>query len=342
MPISRKQQIDLSATPYYHCISRCVRQAFLCGKSRESNKNYEHRREWVASRLTELAEIFAIKTCAYAIMSNHYHVVLYIDVSAAKTWTADEVITRWTRLFKGATSIIDECKSHQGQNGIDTADAYVAKWRKQLTDISWFMRCLNEYLARRANFEDGCKGRFWEGRYKSQALLDESALLTCMAYVDLNPVRAKMSDNLEESDFTSIQQRVIEQDKAKKKNKSSATLPLMDFQKQLTQGKVDADIAALSKPAIPFYETNYIELVRWTGTAIRGDKKGHIPASIKTILNENGINEKKWLQLVSTFGGNYSWLVGGVDAIKQRCAALNKKWLQGLSASFIYFASNTA
>src|SRR5579871_5374068 len=141
MPISRKQQIDLSATPYYHCISRCVRQAFHCGKSRESNNDYGHRREWVASRLTELAEIFAIKICAYAIMSNHYHVVLYIDVAAAKTWAADEVITRWARLFKGATSIIDNCKSRQvaGQNCIDTADAYIAKWRKQLTDISWFM-----------------------------------------------------------------------------------------------------------------------------------------------------------------------------------------------------------
>ena len=216
MPLARKQQIDLSSTPYYHCISRCVRQAFLCGKSKYNNKDYEHRREWVVSRLTELANIFAIKICAYAIMSNHYHLVLYVDIEASKLWSTDEVITRWQKLFKGATSIIDHCKLTQG--GIDTADALVSKWRKQLTDISWFMRCLNEHLARKANIEDGCKGRFWEGRYKSQALLDESALLTCMAYVDLNPVRAGMSDNLEDSDFTSIQQRLIAQIKVQNKS----------------------------------------------------------------------------------------------------------------------------
>jgi hypothetical protein len=81
------------------------------------------------------------------------------------------------------------------------------------------MRGVNETIARMANDEENLKGRFWEGRYKSQALLDEAALLTCMAYVDLNPIRANMTDDLIKSDFTSIQQRLF--DYAKRKHDPS-------------------------------------------------------------------------------------------------------------------------
>mgnify|MGYP005667033779 CR=1 FL=1 len=83
MTRARETQISLDVTPYYHCVSRCVRRAFLCGKDSYTGANYEHRRQWVEDRLLLLAEVFAIDLCAYAVMSNHLHVALHINAAKA-------------------------------------------------------------------------------------------------------------------------------------------------------------------------------------------------------------------------------------------------------------------
>ena len=209
MPRSRKSQISLEATPYYHCVSRCVRQAFLCGFDPLTQTSYEHRRQWVEDRLLWLGEIFAIDICAYAVMSNHVHVVLHINPAQSRQWSVEDVVMRWHRLYKGSFL------SHRFLTGDPFSpaeqqafEALVAQWRETLTSISRFMAVLNEGIARRANAEDNCTGRFWEGRFKSQALLDEQALAACMAYVDLNPIRAQMADTPEKSDHTSAQKRI--------------------------------------------------------------------------------------------------------------------------------------
>ena len=94
MTIPRSQLICVSDTPYYHCISRCVRRAFLCGEDKLTGKSFEHRREWVEDKLHELSNVFAIDICAYAIMSNHTHIILYTGADIAKAWTDDDVIYR--------------------------------------------------------------------------------------------------------------------------------------------------------------------------------------------------------------------------------------------------------
>ena len=266
MTTARRNLIDPVSTPYYHCMARCVRRAFLCGQDEFSGKDYEHRRQWVADRIKELADVFAIEVCSYAVMSNHYHAVLYINRERGRLWETKEVLQRWTKLFSGHLLVQRFLANDAlGETELQRVEEFAAEYRSRLLDISWFMRCLNEHLAREANREDGCKGRFWEGRYQSQALLDEAALLTCMAYVDLNPVRAKMAKTPETSDYTSIQERAAQacSDSARKQVPHLKPLRL--------QGQNPG-------AAIPFALSSYLELVDWTGRIVRQDKRGSIPA----------------------------------------------------------------
>ncbi|MGR6872657.1 transposase [Pseudomonas sp. HK3] len=202
MPKPRKEQISLEATPYYHCVSRCVRRAFLCGTDISTQQDFEHRRGWLEAELIKQAQVFAINIAAYAIMSNHYHVVLHINKEQADSWSFDEVIERWHSLYKGnALSQRYRLGSKMSLAKVEKLKESVQLWRERLMDISWFMRRLNETISRKANEEDRCTGHFWEGRFKSQALLDEKALAACLAYVDLNPIRAKMAKSPETSEF---------------------------------------------------------------------------------------------------------------------------------------------
>lgn len=211
MTRARSQLINRADTPYYHCISRVVRRAYLCGFDSITQQDYEHRRQWIMDRLAEINEVFCIDVCAYAIMSNHYHLVLYIDQDLVDGLTDIEVINRWRTLYQGPEIIERFVKGEKLTSSHHLLiSEIIGEWRRRLCDISWYMRCLNEFIARKANFEDKCKGRFWEGRFKSQALLDEQALLTCMTYVELNPIRAMRADTPETSAFTSIKQRIDE------------------------------------------------------------------------------------------------------------------------------------
>lgn len=232
MTQSRAKQVSLQDTRYYHLISRCVRRAYLCGEDAYTKQSYEHRRQWMVDRIRFLTSVFAIDVAAYAVMSNHYHLVVYVDEDEAKIWSDEEVCQRWQRLYH-SHPLVERLQKRQCscQAEIDKAQEIINKWRMRLADLSWLMRNLNEYVARKANQEDNCKGRFWEGRFKSQALLDEKAVLACMAYVDLNPVRAKMAHSVQSAQYTSIFERI--HDKASnidnKKQLPFIVKPLLGF-----------------------------------------------------------------------------------------------------------------
>ncbi|WP_063334517.1 transposase [Marinomonas sp. TW1] len=305
MPRARSQQISLQDTPYYHCISRCVRRAFLCGEDPVSGKSFDHRRGWVEERLLFLASVFAIDICAYAVMSNHLHVVLHINAEKAAKWSTLEVLKRWHKLHKGTLFTQQYARGEPlPEFAMALVESSVEIFKTRLMDISWLMRELNEPIARQANFEDKCTGRFWEGRFKSQALLDEAALAACMAYVDLNPLRAKISQTPEDSEFTSVKKRVVA---AKHQKQPKSLYPFVGNPREnMPDG-------------LPFKLTDYLELVDMTGRIIREDKRGSIDASLLPILQRLNTSSENWLCIATEFGTRTGSVVGNEHSIAHYC-----------------------
>ena len=300
MTLARSKLIDPAYTPYYHCISRCVRRAFLCGKDPLTGYDFEHRRAWLEQRLQWLAGIFAIDLCAYAVMSNHYHVVLHIDTARLGGWDDAEIIARYGRL-------------HRLPEGFDDADAatvakHLSRWRERLGSISWFMKCVNEPLARMANREDGCKGRFWEGRFKSQALLDEAAVLKGMVYVDLNPIRSQLAKTPEDSAHTSIQARIERRDEA-----------LAPMAGQAAAGFT-----------LPISSRDYVELVDYTGRELRRGKRGRISPALPPILQRlDPATRRDWLDDMTHLTRRYCRAIGSLLSLREYRDFLGQKRLNG-------------
>ena len=203
MTVPRSQLVDVNVTRYYHCISRCVRRAHLCGDG------FEHRRQWIEDRLEMLAGCFAVSVCGFAVMDNHLHVLLRLDVEDVSSWSAEKVLRRWSVAYPPKTPIGKNIKITQAWIDEHVNDEKrIELLRERLVCLGWFMKALKEPLARMANKEDDCKGTFWESRYKSIAILDDEALLTTCAYIDLNPVAAGIAATPETSRHTSIRRRV--------------------------------------------------------------------------------------------------------------------------------------
>ena len=302
MTIPRSVQINPAATPYYHCVSRCVRRAFLCGRDAVTGFNFDHRRAWIEQRLQELAGIFAIDLCAYAVMSNHYHVVLHLNTDQLRRWDDGEIISRWKLL-------------HRLPAGFEAADdrtvaRQVAVWRERLGSISWFMKSVNEPLARLANKEDGCKGRFWEGRFGSQALLDDAALVKSMAHVDLNPVRARIADSPEASEHTSVKARIEHRD--------GALAPMA--------GRRGAQFC------VPIGHVDYLQLVDATGRALRHGKRGQIDPALEPVLERLAARHPcEWLSDLANLSRRYCRAIGSPTSLRAYRELLGQQRLNGVT-----------
>ncbi|MFS1413215.1 transposase [Vibrio sp. 10N.286.49.B1] len=311
MTTARKQLISVDATSYYHCVSRCVRRSFLCGDDPLTNTSYEHRREWIERKIHALTEVYCIDVCAYAIMSNHYHLVLHINKDKALALSLHEVVEHWGRAHK-LPVLMERWQNKELTNQAeeDKCLELIEVWRERLWSLSWFMKELNYDIACRANREDNCTGHFWESRFKSQALLDEKALAAAMAYVDLNPIRAGIATTPETSEFTSIKARIDAL------GKNLATAPcLHPFIGNPTNEMLDG---------IPFRLIDYIELVDWTARLFR-EGKASMDANQSAILARLNFNQKSWLMVCTGLEKTRSTAVGCHVHTVQAKAALRKR-----------------
>jgi hypothetical protein len=270
-------------------------------------------------------------------MSNHYHLVLFVDSDQAASWTEKEIETRWSTIFMSKE--VKPNKSGVGgacESGMSPTEIK----RQRLQDISWFMRCLNEYIARRANKEDQCKGRFWEGRFKSQALVDEGAILACMVYVDLNPVRAGLAATPEESEFTSIYECIQDyqnQGKEKEALLQKSLLPsskandnrpsqLMPFQQKSESTNTLNQHHTIEMPLV---FADYLELLDWTGRQLTSGKKAAISSHRPPILERLKLNQGGWFQSVTAFEGKFFRVAGKLEKLKELGQKYGVKWLKG-------------
>ncbi len=340
MPRPRKSQIAVEATPYYHCVSRCVRRAFLCGEDRYTGRSYDHRRVFIESELLRLGQVFYLDVVAYAVMENHYHVVLFIDAESQKNASPKDIVTRWHQLHKGnAISVKYLQGDHLEPHETDQLNTYVDKWREQLASISWYMRVLNEKVARMANIEDDVTGRFWEGRFKCQALLDEKALLSCMAYVDLNPVRSAMAATPEESDHTSIKRRVSHLKADSEPSSWQKNHRAEDHKIQPANLHPFAGNQCEGMPkGIIFSLVDYLHLVDWTARQIRDDKVGAVDSSAEPILKRLGISPEHWVYLSTHFESQFKGLVGSLHSLKAAREHFGRQRTPNIGKSILLFS----
>jgi len=202
---------EADAVGVYHCYNRIVRRSFLCGFDSHSGNDYSHRRDWLYRRLRDLAEFFAVDVLGYAILSNHFHVVLRNRPDLVEAMSDRDVVSAWLMICPKSGRKPDETALRPTEGEIRmvlSSTEKVQQLRKRLSDPSWLMRQLCQYMGIRCNAEDQMCGHFWESRFGMKRLLDEQAVLACLAYVDLNPIRAGLADDLQSYPQVSIGERM--------------------------------------------------------------------------------------------------------------------------------------
>jgi hypothetical protein len=279
-------------------------------------------------------------------MQNHLHQVLRSRPDVVKGWSDEEVARRWLRLFPERRNE-DGSPAEPSQPEIDSIvndPDKLSKRRRRLSDISWWARCTAENIARQSNREDNVTGHFWEGRYKSQLLLDEAALLACTVYVDLNPIRAAMAQTPETSLYTGAKDRIDdlrtrddrtrlsdhqwERSGGGKRSGWMSPIEIDERADPIGSEPSESGRRASEKGFLPISLCAYLELLDWTGRAIRSDKRGSIPGHLASILTRLGLNTSLWCDVVREFGRLFKQAVGTAASLDDEASRRGQRWMQ--------------
>lgn len=355
---ARKEIVDLDEISVYHCISRCVRRAFLCGQDKLTGNDYGHRKKWVEDRLHQLVSVFMVELLAYTVLQNHYHVQLRIRPDLVAKLSDREVARR--SLMISPSSMPDGVELKEpSQADIEAAlqdKARLRKWRQRLGNLSWFMRYLNEPIARRANREDDVTGAFWDGRFRSSRLLDDFAATACSIYIDLNEIRARIAETPEASLNSTIGRRIeawqIDQQQRSQPCDKTSRAQTKSRQKEpappaVAPVNVASDNGTRSgtmteeqpkpharRPSdsgyLPMTIEQYMELVDWAGRCVKQGKRGAIPAHVAPIMDRLVRNYDAFLVVVKNFKNIFRTFCGTPESLAAHAQKIKAKKMRGI------------
>lgn len=347
--IPRRETIDPSKIQIVHAYNTCVQQGFLCGTDRATGKVYDHRKAWMYDRFEFLSSLYAVDCLTFAILSNHFHVILRSRPDVVIAWSDKEVAKRWCQLSHQPKRKEDGlCEPTQKEfNVVYNDKAKLAEIRVRLSSISWWMRYATQKIARDANRESGTKGHFWAGRFEAKNLLDEMAILVCAQYVDLNIVRAAIAELPENSEFSGAKQRIDDSmnrgddTRSSHDRERSGAQPSSGWLSPLQIDEAndpigpDLDLGgrrASDKGFLRMSLESYLELLDWTGRQVRSDKRGSIPDHLSPILERIGMSPTHWCELVQEYDSLFNRVVGSVEHVNEEAARRGQKSMQAPGA----------
>ncbi len=343
---ARRKLLGRDRRAVYHCRARCVRRAFLCGRDPLTGRDFSHRRDWILVREEQLAGLFAIEVEFHAELSNHLHLMLRSRPDVARRWSPHEVARRYLTAMKIAKCMSDELPqvSDKRIEQVVRDKKRIKQLRRRLSNISWFMGILCENIARRANQEDECTGRFFESRFKCRECVGFAGMLVCALYMDLNLIKAGEAVSLRSSRYTSAYQRIMAQEqRSNSSNRADGWLGELT----LREGTLEDETIALTSRwgrrasdlgLLPISLESYLRLLEWTARQLRSGQRSTVPKDVETLLDYLDVNEDAWLDTFQRYESVFCHAIGSPAALAEVARRMGRRCLKGMSACRRLFA----